>query len=326
MLGARRIGWVLVASLVTACGGRVGRAAGDGSGEALTGGAGGAVESSGAAGAGGGDTPRAVAVTVGNYHSCALTSDQRVLCWGGVGENAPPFGLAEVPPGRYTAVDAGVMHTCAVRVDATVVCWGDDQTGAVGPIPSGQYTDVASGVSESCALHLDGSIECWPDFSSPEPALLPAGRYVELEVEGPGLAAVHEDGSAYCTSSADRYPVDLIGSYSHPAEWNDAFCAISGSGDVDCIAWDGTPFGDSGLPSGARHIALSAAGDQLCGVQESGAAQCTGSPAPEQAYVDIAVGYYHHCAMRDDGGVDCWPNPDSSFTDVGQLDVPTELR
>jgi alpha-tubulin suppressor-like RCC1 family protein len=42
--------------------------------------------------------------------------------------------------------------------------------------------------------------------------------------------------------------------------------------------------------------------------------------------VDIAVGYSHSCAIRDDGGVDCWPNPDTSFTDFGQLDVPEELR
>ena len=310
MLGDWTMGWVAVATLVTACGGLVGRATGRSDGDAVTGGAGGEVGSSGSAGATGRDVPRAVAVTVGDCHSCALTSDQRVICWGGVGEDAPPFGLAEVPPGRYTAVDAGTLHTCAVRVDATVVCWGQDSTGAVGPIPDGQYLDVASGVSRSCALHLDGSIECWPDSGPPDADFLPAGRYVELEVEGPGLAAVHEDGSAYCTSAMDRYPVDLIGSYSHPAEWNDAFCALSASGDVDCIAWDGTPLGGSGLTSGVRHVSLSAAGDQLCGVEASGAIRCTGTPAPEQAYVDISVGHCQQCAIRDEGGVDCWPNPD----------------
>ena len=45
-----------------------------------------------------------------------------------------------------------------------------------------------------------------------------------------------------------------------------------------------------------------------------------------EGYVDVAVGYSHQCAIRVDGGVDCWRNPAGSFTDFGQLDVPAELQ
>ena len=318
---AGRLGFAGAGGEVEVAGG-----AGSSGAGALIGGAGGETESGGAAGAGGGGVVRAVAVTVGNFHSCALTNDQRVLCWGGVGEEAPPFGLAEVPSGRYTAVDAGIMHTCALRVDGTVVCWGIQSSAAPDLIPSGQFADVAGGISTSCGLRLDGSIECWSDSGVPDVTLLPGGRYVELELSGPGLAAVDENGNAYCVSPVGRYPVDLIGGYSHPAETNDAFCAISLSGDVDCITWDGAPMAGSGLPSGVRYVALDASGDQMCGLQETGAIQCIGPPAPSQIYVDLAVGYAHHCAIRDDGGVDCWPNPDMAFSDHGQYDVPAELR
>merc|ERR1712217_726248 len=60
------------------------------------------------------------AVTVGEYHACALRADSVAVCWG-----LNHYGQTDVPEqGRFTAIVAGGDHTCSVRSgDASVVCW-----------------------------------------------------------------------------------------------------------------------------------------------------------------------------------------------------------
>ena len=55
--------------------------------------------------------PRALSVTTGEGHACALTEDGAVVCWG---ENA--YGETDAPEGTYIDVSAGWNHTCAIRI------------------------------------------------------------------------------------------------------------------------------------------------------------------------------------------------------------------
>ena len=78
----------------------------------------------------------AVAVAVGNAHSCAIQAGTgAVICWG-----SDVFGQATPPPsvngtaGSATAIAAGYDSTCAVQADTgAVVCWGANESGQAAP-------------------------------------------------------------------------------------------------------------------------------------------------------------------------------------------------
>ncbi len=92
----------------------------------------------------------ATAVTVGQYHSCALLDDATVKCWGyntygelgqgdtthrgdGPGEMGDSLPAVNLGTGRTaTAVTAGSDHTCARLDNATVKCWGYNGSGQLG--------------------------------------------------------------------------------------------------------------------------------------------------------------------------------------------------
>ena len=48
-------------------------------------------------------------LTTGSDHSCAVTADGSIECWG-----SNEFGQADPPVGQYSAVSAGSRHTCAL--------------------------------------------------------------------------------------------------------------------------------------------------------------------------------------------------------------------
>lgn len=85
----------------------------------------------------------AVAIAVGAFHSCALLSNSRVMCWGDTAYGQlgiPPTSIVvSTPiyvPGLLSAgvigLAAGHTHNCAVTAGRIAVCWGSNSIGELG--------------------------------------------------------------------------------------------------------------------------------------------------------------------------------------------------
>jgi alpha-tubulin suppressor-like RCC1 family protein len=60
-------------------------------------------------------------VSAGNYGTCGVRSDDRVVCWGYFGEE----GSASFPSlDRFLDVSVGSSFACGLRADRRLVCWG----------------------------------------------------------------------------------------------------------------------------------------------------------------------------------------------------------
>jgi alpha-tubulin suppressor-like RCC1 family protein len=140
-------------------------------------------------------------VSAGHDHTCAVTGDGELYCWGNnstsqLGNNGPT-GYHTTPVrvlkgeqggvGTYlkdvSQVSAGYGHTCAVTTQGELYCWGDNDYGRLGINPStwsattparvlkgeqggaGTYLEdvsqVSAGYDHTCAVTTQGELYCW---------------------------------------------------------------------------------------------------------------------------------------------------------------------
>jgi len=86
-------------------------------------------------------------VAAGGYHSCVITRDASLRCWGShqvgalgygeatgnVGDDESPASAGDVRVGEaVTAVEAGEDHTCVLLARGAVRCWGVNVDGRLG--------------------------------------------------------------------------------------------------------------------------------------------------------------------------------------------------
>ena len=136
---------------------------------------------------------RAVAISAGGYHTCAIRDDGQLLCWGygaysqlgypgtaSVGDDETPGAVGPVPLNGHTvrAVSAGDSHTCVILDDGSARCWGLGTYGRLGygstatmttaaaapPInlgPGRNATAISTYLGHTCAILDSGDVRCW---------------------------------------------------------------------------------------------------------------------------------------------------------------------
>jgi cysteine-rich repeat protein len=140
----------------------------------------------------------AVRLTTGWFHTCVITNQDDVRCWGrgaagrlgygstvsvGVVQTAADVGGIDLmTAARPVEISAGLAHTCTLFDDGTVRCWGANSSGQLGygntdsigdNEPAGSGGDVPLGGpavaitadgNHTCAIMAsNGAVRCWGD-------------------------------------------------------------------------------------------------------------------------------------------------------------------
>jgi alpha-tubulin suppressor-like RCC1 family protein len=288
---------------------------------------------------------KATAVSVGEFHTCAVLSDGTVQCWGqnaygqlGNGttiyNSTTPVTVAGIT--NATALDVGYLHTCAVLSDGTVKCWGENSHGQLGNGPSffnffspvavpgvTNAIAVSAGVYHTCAVLSDGPVKCWGNNS--------AG----------GLG----DGTTINSST----PVTVSGITNATAVvTDDDTCAIISDGTVKC--WGENAYGqlgndataDSSTPvtvSGITTAVAVAVDEHTCALLSDGTIKCwgwntygqLGNGTTADSFTPVSVSGIttavavaadeHTCALLSDGTIKCW-----GLNTYGQLGDGTTIN
>jgi len=269
----------------------------------------------------------------GSSHTCALTGDGAVRCWGA--DESGQLGDGKVlAVWRAPAIDtltgvaaiaAGSRHTCAVTTSGGVRCWGANNAGQLGdgtatsrpaPPASDVLTGVkalAAGANHTCALTTAGGVRCW----------------------GSNDAGQLGDGTTMDRSTPPA--ADILGGVGAIAAGGSVTCALmQQTGGVRC--WGANTFGqlgdgttvDRASPPSTDAIAgvasLSVASGHTCVVTTGGGIRCWGHngegelgdgtwgidtitpPAADvlSAARAVAAGPTFTCALTAAGGVRCW--------------------
>lgn len=124
-------------------------------------------------------------VANGQNHTCALTTDQELYCWGDMLTNdghPGPMGHDDGAPhdvptrvgaeSDWTHIATDTFHSCGIRGDGELWCWGRNAEGQLGVgsqdvvservhvSPDERFSDVAVGRFHTCALRVDGVVLC----------------------------------------------------------------------------------------------------------------------------------------------------------------------
>ena len=234
----------------------------------------------------------AIAITGGNFHSCALLADGSAKCWGDndngqLGDGTS--GANRLSPvavsglSNAVAVASTGFHTCALLADGTARCWGDNSHAQMGagiiggnlstPVAVSNLSNaigIAAGGNHTCALLADGTARCWGDDDDGQvgDGTIGGNRFMPVAVTGLSSAVAITTGFAHT-------------------------CALLANGSADC--WGRNNVGQLGIGTLAR---------------SAFPATVVGSGGSFTAR-DVAAGRNHTCAVRANGTVSCWGSNDS---------------
>lgn len=271
----------------------------------------------------------------GGIHTCALSTDGDVTCWGyneqgqiGNGTTitsslpAPVSGLTE----EIQFLAPGMFHTCVASAE-NAYCWGLDDHGQLGNGDKGGtlspakviglndgIQDMDSGQAHTCVLASTGGVQCWGDNRGSQ-----LGDGSNVDRATPVMPTGLSSGVLAVTAGE-----------SHT-------CALLNSGEIMCWGWNGDGAVGDGTKETrssptpvigvtAKAVAITAAGFHTCTLLETGEVQCWGDNLHGQLgdgtttdrttavtvqglvgkAMTIVAGGSYSCALMETGDVVCW--------------------
>lgn len=253
-------------------------------------------------------SPGAASIAAGSDHTCALTFDGRVRCWGAgdlgrtgqgneidIGDDELPTAGIDLPfEGRVSSIGLGEGYGCALLQNGTVACWGANAKGRLG-----------LGNADPAVLEARGDVLTPLEFDVP---------VVHLSVGRAHACVVHQGGAVRC--------------------WGDAGKGRLGYGDLEVIGDDDTPMDREPLQIGGQAIALATGVEHTCALMDDHRVRCWGAategrlglatdgdigddemPEAIDGFLDfddqdvsaIAADGHHTCAVvGDDDELWCW--------------------
>lgn len=276
------------------------------------------------------------AIEAGWYHTCALSTDGGVKCWGDnlfgqLGDGSLPYrstawdviGLIS----GINSIAAGQGHACALTLGGGVKCWGHNDFGQLGDgtqtthrtavdvssLGSG-VSAIAPGESHTCALTLGGAVKCW---GSNQFGQLGDGTTTE-RLTAVDVSGLNSGVSAVAAGRVHSCALTLEGVVKC---WGNNYTGRLGDGtDTDSL----TAVDVSGLSSGVAAIA--AGENHSCALTTGGGVKCWGSnnvgqlgdgttesrlmavdvSGLDSGVLAIAASRQQTCALTSAGGVKCW--------------------
>lgn len=278
----------------------------------------------------------------GQDHTCALSPQGTVSCWGNGGNGELGDGLES---SSFVAVDVvglgtgvtdlgvGQYHACALTAAGGVRCWGQDlgtdwwsstHSATAVDVP-GLTSGVASldaGTTHQCVVTTAGAVECW-------------GSNDDGQL-GDGTTTASTTPVSVSGLSSEIVSVDAGASHS---------CAVTAAGAVKC--WGANFFGQLGdggtdpslvpvdvVGLSGPVVQVAVLSGATCALSASGAVQCWGGNSSglvgDGTYDDrltptgvvglgsgvtaLAAAQTRTCALLSSGGVRCW-----GLSHIGEL-------
>ena len=247
----------------------------------------------------------ATSIAASYSHSCAVSEDKKVFCWGsnengklGIGKSKYDLEYSAVPLevagiADAAAVATGENHTCALHESGTVSCWGRNTSDQLGSLDSWRSTVpvqiddikdavwIAAGEGHTCAVHLDGTISCWG--YSRKGALGNRHAYEDENFSTPTPVRVEGITDATAVTASSAYT-----------------CALHRAGTISC--WGNNSYGQLGSGETSEELEESAVPVQVAGITDA---------------IAIASNQWHSCALRENGTIACWGDNDSGLLGSG---------
>ncbi len=273
---------------------------------------------------------KAIKVTAGGSHSCALLTTGNIKCWGdnsfgqlgygnisNIGDDESLNTVSEINLGEPVLdVTTGENHTCALLTSGNIKCWGDNSKGqlgygnldnigdnetlnSAGTVNIGETVKkVVVSASNTCVILVSDNLKCWGDNTSgqlPFSDTLLGDNEIPLNIANINIGETVVD-------------VDLGDGHT---------CVVLSLGKVKC--WGSNWTGQLGYP-GLTTIPNFNSNLEI----------------PNLGYVDVgeqvtsmALGINHTCALLTSENIRCWGannkgqlGKPSTVTDIGLTTTP----
>lgn len=281
-----------------------------------------------------------LSVGAGGSHSCGVTPEKTVKCWGynlsgqlGDASNTTKKypvdvqGLTDVK-----SLSVGFQHNCALTEDGRAFCWGHGGNGRLGngtvgsrniptevSVISGQIDSISASNSHTCAIINNGDLYCWGANSAGSMGMGVTGGYTT-----PTKTTMPVGAKMVAAAMQNTYVVGVDGSvYAAGSNANGAMTSeyISQNSFVKLNLIAQPVASVYGSFSASTGCALLVDGQPICwGSMPGNGASYSATPVNPTGLTgvtSIVIGDGHKCALLTSGGISCWGDAENGNIGTG---------